>query len=84
MVQAPASFSGFANDLLIGNFGSGSITAYNINTGAWIGNMLNVAVLPVQIDGLWGLAFGNGNGGGPTSTLYFTAGYLMRATVSSA
>ena len=76
VVQAPSNFSGFANDLLIGNFGSGLITAYNINTGAWIGNMLNVANLPVEINGLWGLAFGNGNGGGPTTTLYFTAGYF--------
>ena len=76
VVQAPASFSGFSNDLLIGNFGSGLITAYNLNTGAWIGNMLNVANLPVQINGLWGLTFGNGGSGGPTSTLYFTAGYF--------
>lgn len=73
-VQAPSSFSGFANDLLIGNFGSGLITAYNLSTGAWVGNMLNVADLPVQIDGLWGLTFGNGGSGGPTSTLFFTAG----------
>jgi len=76
VVQAPASFSGFGNDLLIGNFGSGLITAYNLSTGAWIGNMLNVADLPVQINGLWGIAFGNGGSGGPATTLYFTAGYF--------
>jgi len=76
VVQAPASFSGFGNDLLIGNFGSGLITAYNLSTGAWIGNMLNTANLPVQINGLWGLTFGNGGSGGPTTTLYFTAGYF--------
>ncbi|MGD0931756.1 MAG: TIGR03118 family protein [Candidatus Korobacteraceae bacterium] len=74
VAQAPASFSGFGNDLLIGNFGSGAISAYNISTGAWIGNMLNVNDLPVQIDGLWGLTFGNGGSGGPVGTLYFTAG----------
>jgi len=74
VVQAPASFSGFANDLLIGNFGSGLIAAFNINTGAWIGNMFNVAVLPAQIDGLWGLTFGNGGSDGPANTLFFTAG----------
>ena len=73
-VQAPSNFSGFANDLLIGNFGSGSIAAYNITTGAWIGNMLNASDLAVQIDGLWGLTFGNGSGGGPTNTLFFTGG----------
>jgi len=74
VVQAPASFSGFGNDLLVGNFGSGAISAYNISTGAWIGNMLNVNDLPVQIDGLWGLTFGNGGSDGPTNTLFFTAG----------
>ena len=78
-VQAPSTFSGFANDLLIGNFGSGLITAYNLSTGAWIGNMLNVADLPVQINGLWGLTFGNGGSGGPASTLFFTAGYFDEA-----
>jgi uncharacterized protein (TIGR03118 family) len=74
VVQAPASFSGFGNDLLVGNLGSGGITAYNISTGAWIGNMLAVSDLPLQIDGLWALAFGNGGSGGPTGTLYFTTG----------
>ena len=74
VAQAPASFSGFANDLLVGNFGSGAIVAFNISTGTWIGNMENVNDLPVQIDGLWGLAFGNGGSGGPASTLFFTAG----------
>jgi uncharacterized protein (TIGR03118 family) len=74
VAQAPSSFSGFGNDLLIGNFGSGLITAYNISTGAWLGNMLNVNDLPVQIDGLWALTFGNGGSDGPTGTLFFTAG----------
>ena len=71
---APQSFSGFGGDLLIGNFGSGLITAYNASTGAWLGNMFNTNDLPVQIDGLWGLTFGNGGGGGPATTLFFTAG----------
>jgi uncharacterized protein (TIGR03118 family) len=79
VVLVPQNFSGFAGDLLIGNFGSGLITAFNASTGAWIGNMLNVADLPVQINGLWGLTFGNGNGGGPTNTLFFTAGYFDEA-----
>jgi len=74
VVVAPQSFTGFGGDLLIGNFGSGLITAYNVSNGSWIGNMLNTNDLPVQIDGLWALAFGNGGSGGPASTLYFTAG----------
>lgn len=74
VVLAPSTFSGFGNDLLIGNFGSGGITAYNATTGAWAGNMFAVSDLPLQIDGLWGLTFGNGASGGPTNTLFFTAG----------
>lgn len=73
-VVAPQSFVGFGGDLLIGNFGSGLISAYNASNGAFMGNMINVADLPVQIGGLWALAFGNGGSGGPTSTLFFTAG----------
>ncbi len=73
-VQAPASFSGFANDLLIGQFGSGAISAYNLSTGAWIGNVLDGNFLPIKLNGLWALTFGNGSGGGPASTLYFTSG----------
>jgi uncharacterized protein (TIGR03118 family) len=71
---APQSFSGFSNDLLIGNFGNGVISAFNASTGAWIGNMQNVNNVVLQIDGLWGLTFGNGGSGGPTGTLFFTAG----------
>ncbi len=71
---APSTFGGYAGDLLIGNFGSGLIVAYNATNGAWLGNMLNVNDLPVQIDGLWAIAFGNGGSGGPTGTLFFTAG----------
>ena len=76
---APQTFSGFAGDLLIGNFGSGLISAFNASNGTFIGNMLNVNNLPVEIDGLWGLTFGNGGSGGPTGTLFFTAGAFGEA-----
>jgi hypothetical protein len=55
------------------------ITAYNASNGAWIGNMLSPSDLPVQIDGLWAIAFGNGGSGGPTGTLFFTAGSFGEA-----
>lgn len=71
---APQTFSGFAGDLLIGNFGSGLISAFNASNGNFVGNMFNVNNLPVEIDGLWGLTFGNGGSGGPTGTLFFTSG----------
>jgi uncharacterized protein (TIGR03118 family) len=80
VAMAPASgFNGFNGDLLIGNFGSGSIMAFNPTTGAWIGNMFDVNQLPLKIDGLWAIAFGNGSGGGPTTTLFFTGGTFSEA-----
>jgi len=75
VVLVPSTgFPGFNGDLLIGNFGSGVISAFNPSTGAWIGNMLSVQSTTLELDGLWGLAFGNGSGGGPATTLYFTSG----------
>ena len=43
-------------------------------TGRYHGLLQGVDGEPVRIEGLWGLAFGNGGRGGRPSTLYFTAG----------
>jgi uncharacterized protein (TIGR03118 family) len=74
MVLAPSNFGMFSNDLLVGNFGNGLINAFNPTTGAFLGQLMGVNGNLVDINGLWGLAFGNGNGSGATNTLYFTAG----------
>ncbi len=74
IVQAPASFGAFSNDLLIGNFGSGAILAFNPSNGNFIGTMLDESKLPMRIDKLWALEFGNGGSAGPTTTLFYTAG----------
>ncbi len=71
---APASFGKFANDLLVGNFGDGAINAYDAHNGTFKGQLRDVSGKPLKIDGLWGLAFGNGVAGQPTSALFFTAG----------
>jgi uncharacterized protein (TIGR03118 family) len=74
MVQAPAGFGDFSGDLLVGNFGDGRINAYNPTTGAFHGTLSSSPGRPVEIDGLWGLAFGNGVSAGSTTTLYYAAG----------
>jgi len=71
---APATFGKFSNALLVGNFGSGWIAAFNPITGAFLGLMLNTQNDPIFIDGLWALTFGNGTAAGSMTTLYFTAG----------
>ena len=60
LVQAPGGFGRFGHALLVGNFGNGMINAYNIRTGKWLGELRRPNGHAVQIDGLWGLRFGNG------------------------
>ena len=74
VVLAPADFGEFSHALLVGNFGSGTIVAFNPETGHFLGNVLNPDGSTLTIDGLWGLGFGNGGSSGPGSTLFFTAG----------
>jgi uncharacterized protein (TIGR03118 family) len=76
LALAPADFGVFANDLLVGNFGNGRISAYLNRSGKWIykGQLRHADGAPITIDGLWAIAFGNGAAAGPTNTLYFLAG----------
>jgi uncharacterized protein (TIGR03118 family) len=72
---APAGFGQFANDLLIGNFGDGTINVYDPNnTNAFLGTLTD-GNSAIRIDGLWGLINGDNNGAGRfTNQVYFTAG----------
>jgi uncharacterized protein (TIGR03118 family) len=70
---APATFGPASNDLLVGNFGDGTINAFDVVTGAYLGTLSN-ALGPLVNDGLWALTFGNGNAGSNPSTLFLTAG----------
>jgi uncharacterized protein (TIGR03118 family) len=74
LALAPSNFGQFSNDLLVGNFGNGRINAFDPNTGALLGQLKNQKGLIIAINGLWGLAFGNGQIAGPTNSLFFTAG----------
>lgn len=74
LAKAPAGFGGFAGALLVGNFGDGRINAFDPSNGTWLGTVNDTNGLPVAIQGLWALAFGNGGNGGEPHTLYFTAG----------
>jgi uncharacterized protein (TIGR03118 family) len=67
IVWAPRDFGEFSNDILVGNFGSGWIAAYNGFTGQFIGFMKDPSDQILTIDGLWGLAFGNSAAGCPAT-----------------
>ena len=77
LATAPASFGVFSGDLLVGNFGNGRIAAYQDRGGGkWVykGELRRGDQTLITIDGLWGIAFGNGAAAGPATSLYFTAG----------
>jgi uncharacterized protein (TIGR03118 family) len=74
VVWTPRDFGEFSNTILVGNFGSGRIAAFNGFTYQFIGFVQNPDNSVLTIDGLWALAFGNGANAGPSTTLFFTAG----------
>jgi uncharacterized protein (TIGR03118 family) len=73
IAPAPKSFGAAGGDLLVGNFGDGRINAYSAKKGKTVGALAGTNGKPIRIDGLWGLAFGNGIAGSADSLL-FTAG----------
>jgi uncharacterized protein (TIGR03118 family) len=75
IVLSPADFGEFSHTILVGNFGAGTIAAFNPVTGRWLGNMRAPDGSTLHIDGLWALNFGAGNAtSGPANALFFTAG----------
>jgi uncharacterized protein (TIGR03118 family) len=79
IAMAPSNFGRFSNDLLIGNFGDGQISAFEPQldgTFELVGQLRTSDRKVLTIDGLWALQFGKGAlaNNGPTTTLFFTAG----------
>jgi len=71
---APSSFGALAGALLVGNFGDGHISAYDLATDSFMGQLTTGNGQALAIDGLWGLSVGNDGGAGSSQSLYFTAG----------
>jgi uncharacterized protein (TIGR03118 family) len=90
---APPSFGQFSSTtnnpvLLIGNFGSSQISAFNMTTCAFLGQLTDAGGQPLVVNGgikesdlkgLWGIRFDNGQGGTDPNTLYFAAGINAEA-----
>jgi uncharacterized protein (TIGR03118 family) len=73
VVAAPATFGKFANAILVGNFGDGTINAFD-TTGKFLGQVANSSNTALVNPGLWDLVFGGGGISGDPGTLYLTAG----------
>jgi uncharacterized protein (TIGR03118 family) len=75
MAWAPfEGFDNFDNALFVGNFGDGSVNAFDFDSGAFLGKVSDASGTPINIPGVWGLQFGLGVASSSSSTLFFTAG----------
>jgi uncharacterized protein (TIGR03118 family) len=74
VVWTTRDFGEFSNAILVGNFRSGWIAAFNGFTHKFLGFVRNPENSLMFIDGLWSLTFGNDATAGPANTLFFTAG----------
>ena len=76
---APSDFGAFANDLLVGNFGDGTISVFDPTSGGFLGMLSGPGGVPLHLGDLWGLINGNGGAGGDAGAVYFTAGIVDEA-----
>ena len=74
LAQASLGFGPFSGDLLVGNYGDGTISAFDPNSGALLGQLLDPGGNLVTISGLWALDFREGGFGLDPNALYFDAG----------
>jgi uncharacterized protein (TIGR03118 family) len=74
LALAPASFGEFAGALLVGNLGNGRINAFGTRTGRFLGTLRGVDRRAIHVDGLWGIAFGNGIQQQQTNALFYASG----------
>ena len=75
---APAGFGSLQGDVLIGNFGDGTINIFAPNGSAlanFEGPLMSSSGQPIAFPGLWSLVFGNGDADKPLTTLFYTAGF---------
>jgi len=74
MAIAPADFGKFSGMFLVGNFGDGTINAFDTKNNTFAGQLRTGNGQVLVIDGLWGIAFGNNFRAQPANTLFFAAG----------
>jgi uncharacterized protein (TIGR03118 family) len=78
IAMAPATgFGPLSGTLIVGNFGDGRLNGYRKNAAdQWVhvDQLRATNGAPVEIEGLWGIGFGNGGNAGSTTSLFFAAG----------
>jgi uncharacterized protein (TIGR03118 family) len=73
VVETPSTFGTFPMAILVGNFGDGTIDAFD-TTGKFLGQLTDSSKNALVNPGLWDMVFGGGGPSGDPGTLYVTAG----------
>lgn len=79
IAAAPAGFGSLHGELLIGNFGDGTIQIFAPNGTSLAtpkGALTTANGQTLSIPGLWALVFGDGDSDKPLTTLFYTAGFI--------
>ena len=71
---APVGFGQASGQLLVSNFGDGTMVRFDLGTCEAKDYLRNESSDPIAIEGIWGLQFGNGASLGEANRLYFAAG----------
>ena len=71
---APSDFGPYSHSILVGNFGSGWIAAFDPLTGRFQDFLRDTTGSVITIAGLWGIAPGNDAKAGNATSIYFAAG----------
>jgi uncharacterized protein (TIGR03118 family) len=79
LTLAPSDFGAFSHQIVVGQFGSGEILAFDAITGQFEGKFTDQNNKVITIDGLWALQFGDGVPASdplnqPDNALFFSAG----------
>jgi uncharacterized protein (TIGR03118 family) len=77
----PAGFGSLEGDVLIGNFGDGTISIFapkGTSLATSVGPLLASNGQALAFPGLWSLVFGNGDSDKPLTTLFYTAGFASQ------
>jgi uncharacterized protein (TIGR03118 family) len=83
LALAPSDFGTFSHKVIVGEFGNGHLSAFDVVTGQFAGELNDEKNVVISIGGpgaLWALAFGDGTTNSdpknnkPANALYFTAG----------
>jgi uncharacterized protein (TIGR03118 family) len=74
VAMAPADFGTASGQLLVGNFGDGTINEFDPAKGGYVGTISDANNKAITYQGLWGIGFGNDVQKQPHNTLFFAAG----------